>query len=82
MARAGGRIETHALAELGQGTVLRAAVPEGDPEVVVGFGGFGRERDRTLQVRAGERQISLLSKEKPEQVVRLRVLVVAADGLA
>ena len=45
------------------------------------LGGFGRERDRTLQVRAGERQLSLLSKQEPEQIVRLRMPVVAADGL-
>ena len=56
VAAAGGGIEVDALAQLGQGPVAGAAVPERDAEVVVGLRGLRPERHRPLEVGEGRRQ--------------------------
>ncbi len=70
-----------ALPQLGHGPVPGAAVPQRDAEAVVGLGRFGPERNRALQMRDRGGQISLLAQNEAEQVVRLRVVVVEAEGV-
>ena len=81
VAAAVGGIEVHALAQLGQGPIAGAAVPEGHPEVEVGFRGLRPERHRPLEVGEGGRKLSLLAQDEAQEVVRLRVCLVPREGL-
>ena len=81
MARSGRGVEAYTFPQLGQGSVLSAAVPQRDAEIVMGLSGFRPERDRALQVSQRGRQISLLAQNEPQQVVRLGVMLVNAEGL-
>ena len=56
LAGPGGGIETDALPQFRQRTILRAAVPLRDTKVVVGLGGLRLERDRALEMDEGSRR--------------------------
>src|SRR5688500_3885766 len=81
MAGAGCGIEAYGLPQFRQRLVLRPAEPERRAEVVVRFGGFGPQRNGTLQVTERRRWISLLTQDETEEVVRFGILVVDAKGL-
>ena len=74
-------IEPHALAQLGDRLLSRAAVPEGRAEVVAGLGRFGTQDRGPLQVRKRGGQVALLAEDESLQRVRLRMIGVQPEGL-
>ena len=68
------RIERHALAELRDGPIACAAVPQRRPEVVPRVGRRGLQRHGFLEVLERRRQLSLLSQHEAHETVGVRVL--------
>ena len=74
-------IEPHALAQLGDRLLSRAAVPEGRTEVVAGLRPLGTQDRGPLQMRKGGGQVALLAEDVALQRVRLRMIGIQPEGL-
>ena len=74
-------IEPHALAQLGDRLLSRAAVPQGRAEVVPCLGRFGTKDRGPLQVRKRGGQVALLAEDVSLQRVRLRMIGIQLEGL-